>query len=254
MAPLRASVVAPVLVLVATAFACRPKPKPALRVAAASDLAGALEPLAAAYERAHGVPVTITYGSSGLLARQIAEGAPFDVFAAANEGFADQAAASGRCPVTSKRLYARGALVVWARDEASLPATLGDLAEARFARIAIANPEHAPYGRAAKEALEKSGVWASLAKRIVLADNIRQAFAFAESGSADVALVSRSLVRAGRGAARAVDGSLHAPLDQAAVACGERAEDAAAFVELLAGPEGRKVLADHGFLAPPRSP
>jgi molybdate transport system substrate-binding protein len=233
-----------------TSAACRRTKQP-LRVAAASDLAGALDPIAADFEREHGVAVAITYGSSGLLARQIREGAPFDVFVAANEGYADDAVATGRCARSSKRLYARGALVTWSRDAAMVPAAITDLAQPRYARIAIANPEHAPYGRAAKEALEHAGVWSAVATRIVLADNVRQTLAFAESGSADVALVSSSLASDGRGASRLVDEALHAPIVQAAVACGERADEGAAFVELLAGARGRPHLLAHGFLPPP---
>lgn len=240
--------------LLAMTLSCRgsERAKEPLRVAAAADLAGALEVMAADFERARGVRVTVTYGSSGLLARQIAEGAPFDVFAAASEQYADDAVTSGRCQADSKRFYARGSLVVWARDEASLPRTLADLADPRFARIAIANPAHAPYGRAAREALVRVSAWGVVEKRIVFADNVQQALTFAKSGSADVAIVARSLIAPGKeaaGATREVDEALHAPIEQAAVACGtgNRGDDPRAFVAAMTSDAGQALLAARGF-------
>src|SRR5205085_5514862 len=135
-----------------TGVACKRQPPepPALKVAAAADLAFAFKELGDAYFRTTGQRVVFSFGSSGLLERQIAEGAPFDVFAAASVSFVDDAIAAGACMPGSKALYATGRIVVYAAPSAPAPpAALADLADPRIRKIAIANPDHAPYGRAA---------------------------------------------------------------------------------------------------------
>ncbi len=236
---------------------CKPPPAP-LRVAAAADLARAFPEVAAAFQRAGGRPVTFSFGSSGQLARQLAEGAPFDAFAAADAGYADEAVRAGACDGASRRVYARGRLVAWWRAPAALPPrTLADLADPRFHKIALANPAHAPYGRAARQALERAGVWAAVEKKLVYGENVQQALAFARGGDADLALVGASLAAAEPGGGMlAVDGALHDPLDQAMVACrgGGAPADGLAFLDFVASPAGRAVLRRHGFLLPGEAP
>ena len=120
-----------------------PSPAPTIRVAAASDLTQA-------FEQATGTAVTFSFGSSGLLAKQLREGAPFDVFAAANVAFADEAVAAGACDGATKQVWVRGRIALWSKAGAP---SLEALADERFHRVAIANPAHAPYGLAAKQAL-----------------------------------------------------------------------------------------------------
>lgn len=225
-----------------------------LRVAAAADLARAFDELGKAYAARGGEAPTFTFGSTGLLAKQIEQGAPFDLFAAANVSFADEAIRSGACRADSKALYARGRIVAYASDAAPAPPEdLRELADLRFAKIAIANPEHAPYGRAAQQALERAGVWAAVRPRLVYGENVQQTLQFADSGNADVAIVALSLAASARGHATPIDPSLHDPIDQALVVCArgdERDARARRFAAFVGSAEGRDVLRRHGFLLP----
>src|SRR5690348_14394616 len=130
-------------------------PEP-LKVAAASDLARAFPEVGAAFEKETGQKVTFTFQSTGLLSKQIVEGAPYDLLAAANVSYVDDILKKGVCAADTKALYARGHLGIFMRKESTVapPRTIADLADGRFVRIAIANPEHAPYGKAAQQALE----------------------------------------------------------------------------------------------------
>jgi molybdate transport system substrate-binding protein len=232
-----------------------------LKVAAASDLAFAFQDVGAAFEKETGTRVTFSFGSTGLLARQIAEGAPFDVFAAANVEFADQVVEQGACFADSRALYGRGRLALWTRKGAPLPATLEDLRDAKYVKIALANPEHAPYGKAAKQALIKAGVWDAIQDRLVYGENIQQTLQFAQSGNADVALVALSLAlsSSSEGAFTAVDPALHAPLDQALVVCkglggkALREPTARRFTAFVSSEAGRAIMKRHGFLLPGES-
>jgi molybdate transport system substrate-binding protein len=227
-----------------------------IKVAAASDLAVAFKDIGAAYEQATGNQVVFSFGSTGLLEKQIEEGAPFDVFAAANQSFVDDAIKSGNCDATTKALYARGRLVVWwRRDQAvAAPRTIADLADARFAKIAIANPAHAPYGKAAVEALTRAGIYERVKARLVYGENIQQTFQFAQSQNAEVALVALSLaLTVPTGNYLAVPEELHAPIDQALVVCGRdasRLKAARAFSALVSSPAGRAIMRRYGFLLP----
>jgi molybdate transport system substrate-binding protein len=270
---------APVALLASVALlapalpACRSQVEPArtapLQVAAAADLAFAFQDLGAAFEAATGIPVTFSFGSTGLLARQIAEGAPFDVFAAANISFADEVVKQGACFADSKALYARGRIALWSRRRASLPVTLEELRDAKYVKIAIANPEHAPYGKAAKQALIKAGVWDAIKDRLVYGENVQQTLQFAQSGNADVALVALSLAlvsasasasaSASEGGFTAIDPALHEPLDQALVVCkGEggkarREPTARQFTAFVNSDAGRAIMKRYGFLLPGES-
>ncbi|MDB4944593.1 MAG: Molybdenum transporter, periplasmic molybdenum-binding protein ModA [Labilithrix sp.] len=259
---MRSTSLALVLVLASSLFACRhaggdPPDAAAgpLRVAAASDLADAFTEIGKAYEASSGTHVDLTFGSTGQLARQITEGAPYDVLAAANVSYVDDVVKKGACLGDTVQHYARGRIVVWASDAARLPRTLDGLRDPRFARIAIANPEHAPYGLAARQALQHAGLWSDLERRVVLGENVQQALAFARSGNADVAVVALSLVVHGPGAFLPVDPALHEPLVQALVACkggasGGRTTAARRFVEFVASDPGRAVMRRYGFLLP----
>ena len=235
--------------------ACAPKPEPpSLRIAAASDLSRAFAELGEAFAQKTGIRPVFDFGSSGLLAKQIEEGAPFALFAAASAQYAEQTAASGRCDRSSLRAYARGRLGVLARRGIASPAKLADLADARFRRVAIANPEHAPYGRAAQQALERAGVWDALRDRIVVADSVQGAMQDAQSGAADAALVATSLAVVGvdQGGFVPVDAALYDPLDQILIVCGtgDAADAARRFSALVLAPEGREIMNRYGF-APP---
>ena len=226
-----------------------------LKVAAAADLAFAFRDLGARFQERTGIPVVFSFGSTGLLARQIREGAPFDVYAAANVSFVEDVVRAGRCDGQTRALYARGQIVLWWSDKATVapPRTLRDLEDRRFAKIAIANPEHAPYGQAAEEALKSAGVWEAMKPRLVFGENVQQALAYARTGNADVALVALSLATVTPGGrSLPVAPSLHQPIDQALVVCapGERAPLARRFTAFVNGEEGRTVMRRYGFLLP----
>lgn len=227
-----------------------PSTRAPLQVAAAADLTLAFEELGKLFEARTGEKVTFAFGASGALAKQLQQGAPFDLFAAANTAFVDDAVASGACDGNTKALYARGHLVAWTKKGRPRLQSLSDLRASHIEHIAIANPEHAPYGRAAKEALEHAGLWPELRGKIVHAENVRQALQFAQTGNADVALVALSLVaRSQDGELLHVAPSLHAPINQTLVVCkrGNNAEGARRFAELVASGEGQRLLASYGF-------
>jgi len=251
--PVRAVVA---LVALACALAaCRSSsssPAP-LQVAAAADLTLAFEEVGQAFTARTGRPVVFTFGSTGLLARQLAQGAPFVVFAAANVAFVDDVVARGVCDGATRRPYARGRLALWSpAGGVSPPTSLADLASPRFGRIAIGHPEHAPYGMVAKAGLQRAGVWDVVAPRLVHGENIRQTLQFAQSGNADVAIVARSLVVDDHtNPWVTVDAAVHPPLDQALVVCGTRDRaDAVAFADFVASAAGQAILARHGFDPP----
>lgn len=223
-----------------------------LLVSAAADLAPVLQELVPRFEEATGAKVEVNLGSTGQLAQQIEAGAPVDLFLAASAQAIDELEGAGRLVPGTRREYARGRLVLWSGQGHTLGA-VEELAGDKVARISIANPDHAPYGRAAREALQSSGLWESLQPRLVYAENVRQAFQFAQAGEVDAALVALSLAKSGgEGSFVLVPESLHEPLRQtlAVVEGSQAVELAQAFAEFMAGAEGRRVLTAYGFQVP----
>lgn len=240
------------LALTAALAGCAPQPseKPTLTVSAASDLTGAFREIGAAFERENGVRVEFNFGSSGNLARQIEQGARVDVFASANEQFIDELEHKQLIVPGTKAFYGRGRLVMWQRLDAPTPLLKpADLAQPTVQRIAIANPDHAPYGAAAKQSLESLGLWGQVQDKLVIGENIRQAFQYAETGNVDVGLVALPLCRGSKGRWTLVPENLHRPLDQAlaVVAGSPRVDDAIAFAKYVNGPAGRTILRSYGL-------
>jgi molybdate transport system substrate-binding protein len=231
-----------------------------VRIAAASDLQRAFTELGAEFKTRTGITPEFNFGSSGLLAKQIEQGAPFFLFASANKAFADQVIKAGRCEAETARLYAQGRIVVWTAPGKKAPMALTDLANPEFKRIGIANPDHAPYGVAAQQALESSGVWPQIQDKMVLGENIQATMLIAKNGDVDAAIVALSLaVVADGGTSLKIDQSLHAPLDQKLVVCGKgpEADSARRFADFIDTREGREVMSRYGFQLPtdkPRSP
>jgi molybdate transport system substrate-binding protein len=243
-----------VLALLVVAGCHRAAPGAPVRVAAAADLSLAFEDLGRRFTQQTGRRVDVSFGSTGMLARQIRAGAPFDVFAAASVAYLDEVVAAGACDGATRALYARGRVALWSRrDGVTPPTALGDLAHPRFRRIALANPAHAPYGQAAREALTRAGVWGAVAPRLVLGENVRQTLQYAQTGNVDAALVALSLVVNDReNPWIVVDDALHRPIEQALAVClrGANREGGAAFARFVNAPEGRAVMRHHGFLLP----
>jgi molybdate transport system substrate-binding protein len=225
-----------------------------IRVAAAADLTDAFEELGRIFEDETGDSVSFSFGSTGLLAQQLRRGAPFDVFAAANVSFVDDVVAAGVCDASTVAPYARGRIAVWTRRGAvTPPAALSDLRDARLTRVAIASPEHAPYGQAAEQALRAAGLWDALEPRLVVGENVRQAFQFAETGNVEAAIVALALVIQDRDNPwLLVKERLHAPIRQSLVVCagGARREGGEAFALFVGSESGRAVMRRYGFLLP----
>lgn len=244
-------IVLAVLCTLALAGCRRRAPAGTVRVAAAADLARAFEEVGKAFKAKTGNNVVFTFHSSGLLAKQIAEGAPFDVFAAASKAYVEDVIKAGACDAGTRALYGRGRLVVWSKGQPLAAVT--DLTDARFAKIAIANPDHAPYGKAAKQALQKLGLWDQLAGRLVFADNVQVTMQWAQDGSADASIVALSLATVTQGGTSVpVDPSLHDPLEQELVVCGKGGGSAPAkeFAAFVNSPAGRAIMRNYGFQLP----
>jgi molybdate transport system substrate-binding protein len=231
-----------------------PVPPPVIRVAAASDLSRAFEDIRTAFERESKQKVELSFGASGMLAKQIGAGAPFDMFASAAASFVDGLVSVGACIKDTRAPYALGHLVVWSKPGLVAPArSLAELADSRFKRIAIANPEHAPYGKAAREALTKAGVWEAVAPRLVLAENIKQTMQYAESANVEAALVALSLVvDGGEHSYLRIDESMHEPIDQTLVVCrnGQNTEGGRAFAAFVNSASGRALMRRYGLMLP----
>lgn len=242
------------LALVVAAAGCsKQSSQRKVRIAAASDLAKAFDELGKEFTSRTGIVPEFNFGSSGLLAKQIEQGAPYYLFAAANKVYVDQVVAAGRCDATSAKMYARGRVVVWTPTGVPAPVKLEDLGEPRFKRIAIANPDHAPYGVAARQALEKLGLWSRVESRIVLAENVLATMLYARERNAEAAVVALSLaVVSDGGAYLPIDPALHDALDQQLVVCGngEEADAARQFATFINSREGREVMTRYGFLLP----
>jgi molybdate transport system substrate-binding protein len=221
-----------------------------LKIAAAADLTGAFKEIGDAFEQSKGKKSVFTFGSTGLLTKQIKEGAPFDVFAAANQTYLDELIAAKAVTASSKQLYARGRIVLW--TSASSKVELTQLSEPRFSKIAIANPEHAPYGKAAAQALTKLNLWDVVKPKLVYGENVQQALQYAESGNADAAIVALSLVINAKGSYSDIDGALHEPIDQALGVCEISRQKSAAqdFVDFVTSEAGRAIMRRYGFLLP----
>lgn len=224
-----------------------------LIVSAAADLVYAFTDLGKAFEQQTGIPVVFNFGSTGQLAQQIEQGAPVDLFAAANVSFVDDLAQKGRVLPDTVALYARGRITLWTRADSPLRIeTIEDLAQPAVQRIAIANPDHAPYGIAAREALQSAGLWEAVQPKLVLGENVRQTLQYAETGDVDVAIVALSLSVQVEGRWTLIPQELHAPINQAlAVVTDSRNQAAArAFADFVNGPTGRPIMRHYGFILP----
>jgi molybdate transport system substrate-binding protein len=242
-------------VLLILAFSgCRPTPReetrPEILVAAAANVSEALREVGAAFEAQHQTRVKFSFGATGALAKQIENGAPFDLFVAADTRTVDRLVDAGRLRADTRRVYARGQLVLWTRDGSNVELTkLDDLLKPEVKSIAVANPELAPYGRAAIETLTASGLLDRVRSKLVYGESVNQAWQYAGSGNAEAAFIPRSLAPRRAGRFVEVDEKLHAPLDQAlaVVSASGQSEAARAFADFITGSEGRRVLERYGY-------
>ena len=241
------------LVLAAWSGARAQPVAPAITVYAASDLDMAFREIKPIFEKATGTRVTLVMGSTGNLAKQIEHGAPADVFFAANASFVDDLQTAGAVIPQTRALYAQGRIVLATPTKPTVVVReLADLLKPEVRRVAIANPAHAPYGRAAQEALESAGVWERLKPKLVYGENIRHTLQFVETGAVEAGIVALSVAGVPDVRYVPIDPKLHKPLNQVAavVKRSARPELGVAFIQFLNGPEGRPIMKRYGFFLP----
>jgi molybdate transport system substrate-binding protein len=229
------------------------EPEEKLVVAAAADLIPAFRELGTSFEQATGIRTTFNFSSTGVLARQIENGAPVDLFAAANISFVEGLEKKGLIIPDTKALYARGRITLWVAHTNKVKiAKLEDLARPEVEKVSIANPEHAPYGTAAREAFQSLGIWDTVQPKCVYGENVRQALQYAEAGEVNAAVVALSLSVQTKGNWILIPQELHQPLDQAlAVIKGTKRErEARQFALFINGPQGRPIMRKYGFILP----
>ena len=228
-------------------------------IAAAADLKFALEAVAAQFKTDTGKDLRITYGSSGNFAKQLEQDAPFELFLSADEALVFKLADAGKT-LDRGSLYAEGRVVLFApigsllkpdADFGDLKAALGD---GRVQKFAIANPEHAPYGVAAQQALESKGLWDAVKPKLVLGENVSQAAQFATAGSAQGGIFAYSLALSPEvsklGTFALIPAAWHKPLKQSMVLMKNAGETAKALYEYMQTPSARVVLRKFGFVLP----
>lgn len=228
-------------------------PDEPLLVAAASDLQFAFAEIGEQFEAETGQKVTFTYGSTGNLTTQIENGAPFDILAAANVSFVESLTEQGLTIPDTQQLYAQGRIVLVVNRESGVEATsLEDLLDPAITRIAIANPEHAPYGQAAREALQSAGVWAEIEEKVVLGENVSQTLQFVQTGDAPVGIVALSIADVSEVTGTLLPAELHEPINQALAVIRSTTNEAGAraFIDFVNSPAGRDIMKRYGFLLP----
>jgi molybdate transport system substrate-binding protein len=234
-----------------------------LLVAAAADLRPAFTELGDSFEDATGEEVTFSFGSSGQLTQQLLEGAPMDLFASANRAYVDQVVAAGIGDRATQRTYAFGRLVLWSRADTGVRWEDLDalVADDGLTNLAIANPEHAPYGQAAAEALRSAGIFEQLQPKLVFGENVADTQRLAATGNADAAIIALSLAvaadEAGEGRWTLLDEDLHEPLEQQLVVTSDDAALATVarrFIDHVTSGDGRAVMRRYGFLGDGEDP
>jgi len=225
-------------------------------IAAAADLKFALEEVVDAFRQSNPTDaLTTTYGSSGKFYAQIRQGAPFDLYFSADIAYPRLLVEAGFA-ASEVRPYAPGRLVLWSSSRDATQMTVADLVDPSIRKIAIANPEHAPYGKRAEEALRAAGVWDKVRSRLVMGENIAQTAQYVQTGNADVGIIAWSLAlneaMATQGSYALIPDHLHQPLEQGYVITQRAAGNPLArrFADYMASPEARRVMVRYGFALP----
>jgi len=227
-------------------------------IAAASDLNFAIKELIGEFEKQSGNKVKLSLGSSGNFFAQLQQGAPFDLYFSADIGYPRKLEEAGLTAPGTLYRYAIGRVVLWAPKNSPLDVTKGltVLREPVIKKIAIANPKHAPYGRAAVAAMEHEQVYGEVKDRLVLGENISQAAQFIESGACDVGIIALSLAMApamkSAGNYWEIPADHHAPLEQGAVVMkqSKNQDIAKQFLEFMKGERGQEIMTRYGFTLP----
>lgn len=221
-------------------------------VAVAANFTDAARDIASSFERASGHTIKVSFGSTGKLFSQIDNGAPFEVFLAADSDRPRKAEKEGLAVPGTRFSYAQGKLVLWSAAPEAFEDGERYLKEASFARAAIANPKTAPYGKAAKQVMEHLGIWDKVQARLVRGESIAQTFQFTATSNAKVGFVAYSQVKSWKsdaGSLWKIPESYYSPIAQHAVLLikGQTNPAALAFLEFLKGPEARAIITGYGY-------
>ncbi|GAB4548690.1 MAG: molybdate ABC transporter substrate-binding protein [Anaerolineae bacterium] len=227
-----------------------------LTISAAASLTFAFEELGTLFEQQTGIQVEFNFGATGQLLQQIQSGADVDIFAASDEASVDTLEESGNIIADTKQVYAVGRLTLWTRADSALEfKTIEDVNRPEVTNIAMANPDTAPYGLAAREAMQSTGIWEAVQSKLVFGENVSQTLQYADSGNVDVAFVPLSLSIHSNGKWVLLPTSLHQPVRQAlAVVKGTTHEvEARQFVAFLNSADGQAIMQKFGFESPNNS-
>jgi len=224
----------------------------AVNIAVAANFTDATREIVPLFEQASGHHVKVSFGSTGKLYSQIENGAPFELFLAADTKRPAKAEAAGLAVTGSGFVYAKGKLVLWSAKPDLLKTGEDYLKHGAFEHLALANPKTAPYGLAAKQVMEHLGLWSGLQAKLVRGDSIAQTFQFAATGNADAGFVALSQVKAWKGTGGStwrIPETYYPPIEQGAVLLKKGAANPAAraFLEFLKGGEARKVIESFGY-------
>jgi molybdate transport system substrate-binding protein len=229
-----------------------------ITLAAAADLTDAINEIAANFQKGTGCTVRVSTGSSGNFLSQIENGAPFDVFFSADIEYPKKLEAEGLAAPGSTYLYAVGKIVLWVRSDSRVDISngLAVLRDPSVRKVAIANPQHAPYGRAAQQALQNAGVYDAVKNRLALGENILQTAQFVESGNAEAGILALSLVLSrglkDKGRFWSIPENLYSPIEQGVVLVGasKNPQGAQGFLNYIKTPETAALLERYGFTLP----
>jgi molybdate transport system substrate-binding protein len=224
-----------------------------INVAAAANLTDSFAEVGKEFTAASGIRIVTSFGSTGDLSKQIENGAPFDVFAAADAEHVDALDRKGLLTPGTRALYARGRLVLWLPQGSPAKLTrIEDIVRPEVRTIAIAKPDLAPYGRATVESLTALNLWAQVEPRVVYGENVNQTKQYASTGNAEVAFIPLALVKPGEGRFIEVEDRLHKPIDQAlgVVKASNKQDAARQFATFVLGDKGQSILARYGYRKP----
>ncbi len=227
-----------------------------VRVAAAADLKFAMDEIVGAFKKIHPADeIEVIYGSSGKFHTQIQQGAPYDLFFSADIGFPRELVKAGLA-ASEVQPYAFGRIVLWSASLDASKMTLASLADPKITRVAIANPQHAPYGKRAEEALRAAGLWEKVEPKLVYGENIAQTAQFVQTGNAQVGIIALALAvnaeLASKGGYGLIPDRLHQPLEQGFVVTQHAQGNALArrFADYMGSKPARSVMTRYGFVLP----
>ena len=223
-----------------------------LLVAAASDLVFAFDEIGRQFEKDTGNKVVFSFGSTGMLTEQIRLGAPFDIFAAADEHYIDRLKKENLVQMDSIRVYAEGRLVIATNKKKKPVKDLNGLLSGEIKRIAIANPDHAPYGIAAKAALIKARLWKKLTEKMIFGENARQVLQFVQTGNAEAGIIPLSIAKVPEINYELINDTLYPPVTQsiAILSKSKKEKTGIKFIDLLCSDRGREILKKFGYKIP----